>query len=240
VDALLALGPHDSLWEKLCSQDLTTTVAAEEPGEGLILDDEENLDEIAEAFGQVVDSKSPYTAGHSGRVALYTDLLAAELGVSAERRRWLRRGALLHDVGKLGVSNTILDKPGKLDDAEWDAVRMHAVYTEEILLRIPQFNELAVVSAAHHERLDRKGYPRGISDAAISLETRIITTADIFDAITAARPYRGAIEVPKALDMMAESVGTALDQRCFEALRSVAELSNSQRESEASNSIRTA
>ncbi len=224
VDALKALGPHDILWEKLSSNDLAATVANEEPQAGSIMVDEDYLDEIAEAFGQVVDSKSPYTAGHSGRVALYTDLIASELGLSEQRRRWLRRGALLHDVGKLGVSNTILDKPGKLDDLEWEAVRKHAVYTEEILIRIPQFSELAVVSAAHHERLDGKGYPRGIAEADISLETRIITTADIFDAITAARPYRGAIEVPRALEMMAESVGTALDSRCFEALRVVAEM----------------
>lgn len=234
VDALVALGPDSPLWDRLKSPELAWLVASEEPEASLVLVDEDYLDEIAEAFGQVVDSKSPYTAGHSGRVALYTDLIAAELGIPEGRRRWLRRGALLHDVGKLGVSNSILDKPGKLDEEEWDAVRKHAVFTEEILIRIPQFSELARVAAAHHERLDGQGYPRGVSEEAIVLETRIITTADIFDAITAARPYRGAIEVPKALSMMAESVGTALDARCFEALRAVAELAESERTREAS------
>ena len=185
--------------------------------------DEDYLDEIAAAFGQVVDSKSPYTAGHSGRGALYTDILAAQMGLSESRRRWLKRGALLHDVGKLGVSNAILDKPGKLDAQEWAAVQMHAAYTEEILGRIGAFRELAQVAGAHHERLDGKGYPRGLSGAEIALETRIITTADIFDAITAERPYRGAIPIAQTLDIMAKTVGTALDADCFAALRAAME-----------------
>lgn len=128
-------------------------------------------------------------------------------------------GALLHDVGKLGVSNAILDKPDKLNAQEWAAVQMHAAYTEEILSRIGAFEELAQVAGAHHERLDGKGYPKGLSAADIALETRIITTADIFDAITAKRPYRGAIPVPQALEMMAEHLGTAIDPGCFAALQ---------------------
>jgi putative nucleotidyltransferase with HDIG domain len=187
--------------------------------------DDDYLDDIAAAFGQIVDSKSPYTSGHSARVALYTDMLAEQLGLSSARRRWLRRGALLHDVGKLGVSNSVLDKPGALDREEWAAVRLHATYTEEILSRIGAFAELGRVAAAHHERLDGGGYPRGLAGDQIALETRIITTADIFDAITAERPYRGAIPVEKALGMMAQTVGTALDPECFEALqRAVKEL----------------
>lgn len=85
--------------------------------------DDDYLDDIAAAFGQVVDSKSPYTSGHSVRVARYTDQIAEHLGLAAGRRRWLRRGALLHDMGKLGVSNMGLDKPGKLDAQEWAAVQ---------------------------------------------------------------------------------------------------------------------
>ncbi len=222
VDALAALGAEDDLWSMLRAPDLSDTVFAAEPALQSIVVDEDYLDAVAAAFGEIVDSKSPYTAGHSGRVALYADLIAAELGVSAERRRWLYRGALLHDVGKLGVSNAILDKPGKLDAAEWDAVRKHAAFTEEILSRIPHFAELAVVAAAHHERLDGKGYPRGLGEAEIALETRIITTADIFDAITAERPYRGAVPLEKTLDIMRETVGTALDPACFKALERVA------------------
>jgi len=221
VDALAALSAGDELWAMLKAPNLGDLVFSTEPALQKIIVDEDYLDAVAAAFGEVVDSKSPYTAGHSGRVALYADLIAAKLGLSAERRRWLYRGALLHDVGKLGVSNAVLDKPGKLDAAEWEAVKKHAVFTEEILSRIPQFSELAVVAAAHHERLDGKGYPRGISADAIVRETRIITTADIFDAITAERPYRAAVPLDKTLAMMRETVGTALDPECFAALESV-------------------
>lgn len=221
VDALAGFGPDDPLWAGLNAKDLNEVVFAAEPALQRVVVDEEYLDAVAAAFGEIVDSKSPYTAGHSGRVALYADLIAAEVGLSAERRRWLYRGALLHDVGKLGVSNSILDKPGKLTAGEWDLVKRHASYTEEILSRIPQFDELAVIAAAHHERLDGKGYPRGITAEQIALETRIITCADIFDAITAERPYRAAVPIDQTLVIMRESVGTALDARCFEALERV-------------------
>jgi HD-GYP domain-containing protein (c-di-GMP phosphodiesterase class II) len=152
-------------------------------------------------------------------VALYVDLMAETMGLAPERRRWLKRGALLHDIGKLGVSNSVLDKPGKLDNHEWEAVRAHASFTETILSRIDAFSELARVAGAHHERLDGKGYPRGLLGPDISHETRIITCADIFDAITATRPYRGAIPPDKTLEIMSESVGTAIDPVCFEVLR---------------------
>ena len=219
VEVFETVANEDSFWTMLASPEVMTAVLALEPASHVVALDDDYLDDIAAAFGQVVDSKSPYTSGHSARVALYTDLIAEALGLSAERRRWLKRGALLHDVGKLGVSNSVLDKPGKLDAEEWAAVQAHAAYTEAILIRIGAFAELAVVSAAHHERLDGKGYPRGLTAEQITLETRIITTADIFDAITAERPYRGAIPIPKTLEMMAENVGTAIDPVCFEALK---------------------
>lgn len=211
-------GDH-AFWTMLASPDVMTAVLALEPAGHVVALDDDYLDDIAAAFGQVVDSKSPYTSGHSARVALYADLIAETLGLAADRRRWLKRGALLHDVGKLGVSNSVLDKPGKLDDEEWEAVKAHAMYTETILSRIDAFTELAQVSAAHHERFDGKGYPRGLTAKDICLETRIITTADIFDAITAERPYRGAVPIPKTLEIMAENVGTAIDAKCFDALK---------------------
>ncbi|MBS0511542.1 MAG: HD domain-containing protein [Proteobacteria bacterium] len=219
VDALERVAARPGFWGQLAADDVDRAVFGLEPGRFEVPLDDDYLDEIAAAFGQVVDAKSPYTQGHSVRVALYADLIAAQLGLSPARRRWLKRGALLHDVGKLGVSNAVLDKPGKLDAEEWEAVQRHAAYTEAILSRIGAFGELARVSGAHHERLDGKGYPRGLGADDISLETRIITTADIFDAITAERPYRAAVPIPRTLEIMAENVGTAIDARCFDALR---------------------
>jgi len=223
VAAFEAVAQEETFWQVLSAvpAEMERAVYALEPGGHEVTIDEDYLDDIAEAFGQVVDAKSPFTAGHSARVALYTALLAESLGVPESRRRWLKRGALLHDVGKLGVSNSILDKPGKLDDAEWQAVQRHASYTEAILGRVRIFDELARVSAAHHERLDGKGYPRGLLAKDICLETRIITTADIFDAITAERPYRGAVPVDKTLAIMRYTVGTAIDASCFEHLQRV-------------------
>jgi HD-GYP domain-containing protein (c-di-GMP phosphodiesterase class II) len=218
VDAVQRLAPQDAFWATLNAADIDKAVAALEPARFEVPLDEDYLDDIATAFGQVVDSKSPYTSGHSARVALYTDLISEALGLSLERRRWLKRGALLHDVGKLGVSNTVLDKAGKLDGAEWAAVRKHAELTEAILSRISAFSELARIAGAHHERLDGGGYPRGLKAEDIAIETRIITTADIFDAITAERPYRGAVPVDQTLEMMRKTVGTALDPLCFDAL----------------------
>ncbi len=218
VDALLELADADFWWQ-LRSDDISAAVLALEPAWKVVQLDEDYLDDIASAFGQIVDSKSPYTSGHSARVALYVDLMAETMGLGSDRRRWLRRGALLHDIGKLGVSNSILDKPGKLDDDEWAAVRAHAMHTEAILSRIDAFAELARVSGAHHERLDGAGYPRGLSGDEISAETRIITCADIFDAITATRPYRGAVPVDETLAIMAKSVGTAIDPDCFNVLK---------------------
>ena len=115
--------------------------------------DDDYLDAIAAAFGQVIDAKSPFTAGHSGRVADLAEAIGGEMA-SPRRAAWLHRAALLHDVGKLGVSNTILEKPGGLDEREWVAMRDHAAHTQAILGRIGALADLAPIAAAHHERLD--------------------------------------------------------------------------------------
>jgi HD-GYP domain-containing protein (c-di-GMP phosphodiesterase class II) len=221
------MAERPEFWDRLNAPDITVSVQALEPAAFEVPVDDDYLDDIAAAFGQVVDSKSPYTSGHSARVALYTDMIGEQLGLSMERRRWLKRAALLHDVGKLGVSNSVLDKPGKLDADEWEQVKLHATYTEVILARIGAFAELAKVAGAHHEKLDGTGYPHGLKGHEICVETRIITTADIFDAITAKRPYRGPIPVPRTLEMMADNIGTAIDANCFAALKaSLARLDN--------------
>jgi HD-GYP domain-containing protein (c-di-GMP phosphodiesterase class II) len=208
-----------AFWQTLGSDGLQQAIFALEPAQSNSVVDEDYLDDIAAAFAQVVDSKSPFTSGHSERVTLFSDLIAEQMAFSPEQRRWLKRAALLHDIGKLGVSNSILDKAGKLDAAEWAAMKMHAAFTETILSRMTAFSDLARVAGAHHERLDGKGYPRGLKGDEIALETRIITTADIFDALTAERPYRAAMPVTKALGLMSDMVGTQIDARCFAALK---------------------
>src|SRR3954470_14004950 len=217
VAAFERIASQPGFWNVLGTEDGPETVPLL-PQQASVPVDEDYLDDIAAAFAEVVDSKSPYTRGHSERVTLFTDMIAEQMAFDAAQRRWLRRAALLHDIGKLGVSNAILDKPGKLDDDEWAAMRMHAVHSEAILARIGAFSELAPIASAHHERLDGTGYPRGLSAEQICLETRIITAADIFDALTADRPYRAAMPVTKALAILSGMLGTQIDPRCFDAL----------------------
>jgi HD-GYP domain-containing protein (c-di-GMP phosphodiesterase class II) len=219
VEAFERVAGHPDFWATLRSDKLQNALYALEPAQEIRTVDEDYLDDIAAAFAQVIDSKSPYTSGHSERVTLFADLIAEETGLPDDKRRWLKRAALLHDIGKLGVSNSILDKKGPLDDDERVEMQRHAAYSEMILSRITAFADLAAIAGAHHERLDGKGYPRGLKAEQIALETRIITVSDIFDALTAERPYRAAMPVSKALALMTDMVGTAIDADCFNALR---------------------
>lgn len=221
ADAFAALGEEGEPWRSIGSPLLEARLITLVPAERVELVDEDYLDEISEAFGAVVDAKSPYTSGHSRRVAELTSHVAEAIAFDPKRRRWLRRGALLHDIGKLGVSNAILDKPGSLDDEEWRIMRDHAAHTQSILGRLRVFEDLAPIAAAHHERLDGRGYPNGLGAERIGLETRIITACDFYDALTADRPYRAAMPHAQALAIMSEVEGTAIDRRCLDALRAL-------------------
>ena len=225
VQTFLTLAKGASLWRELTDPALDRHVRDFEPEEGRLAVDEDYLDEIAAAFGAVIDAKSPYTAGHSDRVGLYAESVGARLGVTGKTLRSLRRAAVLHDVGKLAISSRILEKPGKLDAAEWEQMRSHAAYTTEILSRITPLRAMAAVAGAHHERLDGQGYPLGLDAMMIAREVRIITTCDFYDALTADRPYRDAILPDRALGIMANEVGKAIDPQCFAALKEAVDAS---------------
>ena len=221
VRIFLELAEAHQLWEQLQSPFIDSRVAALLPADQIRFVDDEFLDSIASAFGQVIDAKSPYTADHSARVGDLALRVGEAMNVPPFRRRGLYRAALLHDVGKLGVSNSILDKPGPLDEREWEEMRGHANHTLEILDRIGPFREMAAIAAGHHERLDGRGYPFGLSDELIRRETRIITVCDFYDALSSARPYRRSLDRDEALGIMSEAVGSAIDAECFDALRSL-------------------
>jgi len=133
--------------------------------------------------------------------------------------RKLRRAALVHDMGKLGVSNLILEKPGKLESHELAAMHKHPYYTRQILSRVSGFAELANIAAAHHERLDGKGYDRGLDAAALGTDVRILTISDMFEALASRRPYRQDLTEEEVMSILTRNVGTAIDPACFEALK---------------------
>jgi HD-GYP domain-containing protein (c-di-GMP phosphodiesterase class II) len=181
-----------------------------------------DIDLICEAFADVVDAKSSFTFRHSLGVTEAADRIAATLGLDQERRRFVHRAALLHDLGKLRVPNSILDKPGKLDAEEWRVVAEHPRLTREILSRIRHFDDLAAVAGAHHEKLDGSGYPDRLTAERLPLEARIIAVADIYGALTEDRPYRPGMAPERALEIIAQDTPHRLDADCYQALRSAA------------------
>lgn len=224
VDLFFATFAHDdSFWQKLKSNELIADISAYEPPDRILHADQDKLDQIAEAFARVIDAKSPYTSRHSARVAEIVRLMAAELNLPPEQRRDLSRAALLHDIGKLAVSNTILDKPGELNDAEWAQMRSHTDYTYRILERVRGFRQLAQVASAHHERLDGSGYHRGLPGGEMSQDARLLAVADQYEALTAPRPYREPLSSGEALKLLEGQVGTGIDAAAFQALRATVE-----------------
>jgi HD-GYP domain-containing protein (c-di-GMP phosphodiesterase class II) len=140
------------------------------------------------------------------------------LGFDPILRRDLRRAGLLHDVGKLAISNLILDKPGRLTNKEFAAVKAHPAHSLEILGRAPCFAPIAELAANHHERIDGTGYPRGLSGAELDMPMRVLAVADVYEALTADRPYRGPLPVDQALGIMWREVPGGLDGDAVAAL----------------------
>ncbi|MGV3614004.1 MAG: HD-GYP domain-containing protein [Fimbriimonas sp.] len=177
-----------------------------------------DTDRICEAFGTVVDAKSTFTGEHSSRVAAYAVGIGRLVGLPSPELSTLRRAGVLHDIGKLSVPNSILDKPDRLDEKEFARVKEHPRHSWEVLRRVPAFARIAELASAHHERLDGRGYWQGRDATVLCLSTRCLTAADVFDALTADRPYRKAMSTEEALAIMWRDEGKAFDPRCLEAL----------------------
>jgi putative nucleotidyltransferase with HDIG domain len=222
VGVLQALRADTAFWDSLRAEDISRRVAELEPAELTLGADDAKLDRVAEAFAKVIDAKSPYTFRHSERVASIAVDIAANLGFSVNERRDLRRAALLHDIGKLTISNQILDKPSGLTDEEFALMKQHPAFTVRILERVHAFAGIAAIGGAHHEKLDGSGYPWGLDREQLSQSSRILVVADIYEALTAARPYREALAPEEALAIMAKDVGPKLCPESFGALGSTA------------------
>jgi putative nucleotidyltransferase with HDIG domain len=218
VNAFLSIRADGSLWHLLGEGDALGKIRAMEPPDSVMVADNDRLDLVAEAFARVVDAKSPWTYRHSHGVADIATSIGRSLGFSEQGLRDLRRAALLHDLGKLGVSNLILDKPGKLTDEEFVVLRQHPAQTEQILNRVGCLRPLADIAASHHERLDGNGYHRRLSDKALSMSARVLCAADICDALRQARPYRASLPPDRVLEIMGRDAGTGIDRECFAAV----------------------
>jgi HD-GYP domain-containing protein (c-di-GMP phosphodiesterase class II) len=180
-----------------------------------------DIDSICETFADVVDAKSPFTYRHSLGVMDAAVAIGTELNLPPQRMQTLRRAALLHDLGKLGISNTILDKPTRLTETELENVRTHPGLSAEILSHIGAFREIAVMAGEHHEKLDGTGYPAGLSGRHLSLESRLLAVADVYGALSEKRPYRDALSPSQITAIMDRDIPAKLDGQCYEALRTL-------------------
>jgi putative nucleotidyltransferase with HDIG domain len=180
------------------------------------------IDQICEAFADVVDAKSHFTFRHSLGVADAALGIAQGLGLAPDRAQLVRRAALLHDIGKLNVPNSILDKQGGLSVDDWKAVHLHPIVTRDILERVGPFREMGVIAGEHHEKLDGSGYPNRLMAPDLSVESRIIAVADVYAALSEDRPYRPGLEADQVISIMKSLTPYKLDLDCFGALVSFA------------------
>ncbi len=183
---------------------------------------EENDLGTLQALARTVDTNSPWTAGHSERVTTLAMDIGRELGLPPREIDLLRRGALLHDIGKLGVSPSILDKPGKLTEEEHAIIKDHPLKGAKILDPIPSLQQVIPLVAQHHERFDGKGYPKGLHGKYIALHARILALADVVDALSSDRPYRPGWPREKVLAYARENAGPQFDPAVVEAFLRIA------------------
>ncbi len=211
----------DDAWWELLTGDVTNAVLAAEPSDRVINVDDAGLDAVCRAFADIIDAKSPFTFGHSIRVADVAREVAMHCGLDASEQRRIYRAGLLHDIGKLGVSNAILDKNGPMSPDERKAMELHPRYTLEILERVGAFRRFALTASLHHEKLDGSGYPFGVKGAQIDLASRILVVSDIHDALTSDRPYRAGMSLDRAREILVSERGTKLCPLALDALLSL-------------------
>lgn len=194
---------------------------------GISLRNAELLENKTETFHAIlaalvasIEARDPLTAGHSEKVTEYAVGICEEMGIDREYKEMIRVAALLHDYGKIGVPDSILKKPGRLTENEYELVKDHARKTEEILERIRfdgVYQEVPRIAGAHHERIDGNGYPRGLKGNEIALGARIIAVADFFEAVTSKRHYRDPMRISTAKSMLKERRGTHFEARVVDA-----------------------
>ena len=164
-------------------------------------------------LANALEAKDVYTRGHSVRVSQLAHQMALRAGLPRAFAETVAQAALLHDIGKIGVPEGILRKPGPLTVEEWEIMRQHPVTGAQIVAPLEFFDEGAVILRHHHERLDGSGYPDGLTGDGIPLGARIVAVADVYDALTSGRPYRASLSQPDAIEILRDQAGRTLDER---------------------------
>ena len=213
-------GPFTSADQETLSSLASSAAVAVENAQ--LIDAQKQLfSSLVETLAVTIDARDQQTAGHSRRVTRYAEVIAASVGLAPAEIERVRTAGLLHDYGKIAVRDRFLQKAGKLDDAEFAYMKAHAEKTAEFLqhLRFPEdMRDVPLMAAQHHERMDGKGYPLGLTGDQIHLGARIVAAADVFDALTAPRYYKPAYPVEKTMEIMRSMCGEHLDRAVFEAV----------------------
>ncbi len=171
-------------------------------------------------LAEAVDARDPLTAGHSSRVCSYAVLIAQKMGYSEKEIERLQYAALLHDLGKIGVKEGVLTKPGRLDEKEYSHIQTHTSVTRKILEQTyfkKEFKDIPLMASSHHEKVDGTGYPQNLKGEKIPEVSRIMAIADVFDALTSKRHYRGPMPLQKVFSILKEETGRKFDPVCMEA-----------------------
>jgi len=209
ADDIFAELEAGSVWEAVLSIEPAPVVSISES----------RIDELTAALAESVDVKSPYFLGHSTGVARLAEAASARLGLGEDECTAVRRAGLLHDLGRVGVSNLVWDKAGSLSSSEWEQVRLHAYNTERILARSTVLEPLARIAGMHHERADGSGYHRGATASGIPIPARVLSAADVFQALTETRPHREALSPEEAAKEVERMVAAgALDPEAAHAV----------------------
>jgi len=215
-------GPFTSADEDtLASLAASAAVAVENAH--LVAEQKQLWQSLIETLAMTVDARDQQTAGHSQRVTRYADVIGRAMGLKGKDLEKLRAAALLHDYGKIAVRDKFLQKPGKLDEAEFAYMKAHAEKTFEFLAHLVfprDMRDVPVIASQHHERMDGKGYPKGLSAESIVLGARIVAAADVFDALTSPRYYKPAYPLDKTLEIMDGMAGDHLDPKVVAAVHS--------------------
>jgi putative nucleotidyltransferase with HDIG domain len=182
---------------------------------------EESYHDTIDALIMALDYRDNETQGHTQRVSVYTVELAQALGVGGSEMETIKRGAILHDIGKIGVSDTILRKPAKLTEQEWVEMKRHVEYGYNMLKDIAFLQDAAKIVLHHHERYDGLGYPNKISNGSVLFGARIFVVADTFDAMTSERPYRKALPYDQVKTEIVQCSGTQFDPRVVETFLAI-------------------